>query len=174
MKKIGFIFGFILFLFTSILMAQTTLKPYKAGHLFNVSLPEYLSKTSGLNSASSIQYQNKIKEIYGFIIFDTKEELELAEMKYSSINEFYEDFMKDFLKDEKSTVSKPVFQKIGDLNVAECDVVFINEEEKTEIYYLVGIVETKNSFYKVLTWTAAEDKMKYKEDFKKIVYSLND
>ncbi|OOV26409.1 hypothetical protein BXU11_13075 [Flavobacterium sp. LM5] len=174
MKKTILFLKLLLLIWTTKSIAQTNLKQYRAGHAFDIGLPDYLSKTSGLNSSAAIQYQNKVKEIYGFVIFDTKEELELAEMKYTSINEFYEDFMKDFLKDEKSAVSKPVFQKIGDINFVECDVVFTNEEEKTEIYYLVGIVETKNSFYKVLTWTAAEDKNKYKDDFKKIVYSLKD
>lgn len=174
MKKTILFLSLFLLLFLTKSVAQTSLKPYKAGHLFDISLQDYLTKTSGLNSAAAIQYQNKIKEIYGFVIFDTKEELELAEMKYSSINEFYEDFMNDFLKDEKSSVAKPVFTKIGDINFVECDVIFTNEEDKTEIYYLIGIVETKKSFYKVLTWTAGEDKNKYKEDFRKIVYSLKD
>ena len=43
-----------------------------------------------------------------------------------------------------------------------------------EIYYLVGIVETKTTFYKVLTWTNAKNKEKFKADFQRILYSIKD
>lgn len=112
MKKLIAIFTATMVLMSTTIFAQTVLKEYKAGHTFNVSLPEYMSKTAGLNSASAIQYKSVIKDVYGFIIFDTKEELGLVEMNYSSINEFYEDFIKDFLKDEdKRKISKSSISK---------------------------------------------------------------
>lgn len=175
MKKTIAIFTTILVLMTMTTFAQTELKKYKAGHTFEIGLPEYMSKTIGINGSSAIEYQNIVKEVYGFIIFDTKEDLDLVDMKFSSINEFYDDFIKDFLKDEeKRKVSKPQFQKKGEINFIESDVTFYDKEAKTEIYYLVGIVETKTSYYKVMSWAAAEDKDKFKADFQKILYSLKD
>lgn len=162
-------------LMTTTTFAQTELKEYKAGHTFNVSLPDYMTKTAGINSASAIQYKSAVKDVYGFIIFDTKEELGLVEMKYSSTNEFYEDFIKDFLIDEyKRKVSKPLSQKNGDINFIECDVTYYDKDAKTDIYYLVGIVETKTAYYKVLSWAVAENKDKFKADFQKIIYSIKD
>ena len=112
MKKIFAIFTTTLVLMTSTSFAQAELKQYKAGHSFDIGLPEYMSKTAWLNSASAIQYKSTVKNVYGFIIFDTKEDLALVDMKYSSIYKFYEDFIKDFLKDEeKRKVSKPQTQK---------------------------------------------------------------
>jgi hypothetical protein len=149
MKKKISIFTMTMVLMTTTTFAQTELKEYKAGHTFNVSLPDYMTKTAGINSASAIQYKSAVKDVYGFIIFDTKEELGLVEMKYSSTNEFYEDFIKDFLIDEdKRKVSKPLTQKNGDINFIECDVTYYDKDAKTEIYYLVGIVETKTAYYK--------------------------
>src|SRR5690606_37232098 len=88
---------------------QTTMKPYKAGHIFNISLPDYMSETKGINSAAAIQYKSVVKDVYGMVIFDTKQELALADMHFSSINEFYDEFIKDFLiEEEKRTVSKPI------------------------------------------------------------------
>jgi hypothetical protein len=175
MKKTIAIFTTILVLMTMTSFAQTELKKYKAGHTFEIGLPEYMSKTIGINGSSAIEYQNIVKEVYGFIIFDTKEDLDLVDMKFSSINEFYDDFIKDFLKDEeKRKVSKPQFQKKGEINFIESDVTFYDKEAKTEIYYLVGVVETKTSYYKVMSWAAAEDKDKFKADFQKILYSLKD
>ena len=155
--------------------AQTTLKEYKAGHEFYVSLPDYMSKTTGLNSAATIQFKNSVKDIAGFIIEDNKEELALAQLSYSSINEFYEDFIKDFIKDEeKRKVSKAKTQQKGETNFIDCDVTYYDKESKIDIYYFVGIAETKSTYYKVLCFGAIESKDKFKKDFESILLSLRD
>lgn len=155
--------------------AQTPFKQYKAGHSFDLSLPDYMSKTGGLNTSAAIQYKSLVKDVYGFVIFDTKEELELIEYKFASVNEFYEDFIKDFLKDEpKRTLSKPIASSKNGINFIETDLTYYDNDAKAEIYYLVGIVETPKAYYKVLSWCAAENKKNFKADFQKIVYSLKD
>jgi hypothetical protein len=175
MKRIIASLSLILVLTTTSIVAQTPLKEYKVGHVVNVSLPEYMTRTMGLNSSSILQYKSTVKDVYGFIIEDNKEELALVEMNYSSINEFCEDFAKDFLKDEKKkTFSYPEYKKIGDINFAEFDASYYDKEAKGEIYYLVGIVETKTSYYKVISYTDLGNKDKFKADFQKILYSLND
>ncbi len=175
MKRIITNLSLILVLITTSISAQTTLKEYKVGHVVNVSLPDYMSKTMGLNSSSILQYKSTVKDVYGFIIEDNKEELALVEMNYSSINEFCEDFAKDFLKDEKKkTFSYPEYKQIGDINFSEFDASYYDKEAKGEIYYLVGIAETKTSYYKVISYTSLENKDKFKADFQKILYSLND
>ncbi len=175
MKRIIAILSLILVLTTSNLFAQTNLKEYKVGHVVSVSLPDYMSRTVDVNNSSIIQYKSTVKDVYGFIIEDNKEELALAEINYSSINEFCEDFAKDFLKDEKKrTFTYPEYQKKGDINFAEYDATYYDKEAKAEIYYLVGIVETKTSYYKVLSYTSKENKDKFKADFQSILYSLKD
>jgi len=155
--------------------AQTNLKEFKAGHVFYVSLPDYMSRTMGLNSSAVIQFKNSVKDVYGFVIEDNKEELKLVEMEFSSINEFYDSFIKDFLIDqEKRKVSKPKFTKVGDISFAESDLTYYDKDVKGEIFYLVGIVETKSAFYKILSWSTVENKDKFKADFQKIIYSLRD
>lgn len=175
MKRIIAILSLILVLTTSNLFAQTNLKEYKVGHVVSVSLPDYMSRTVDVNNSSIIQYKSTVKDVYGFIIEDNKEELALAEINYSSINEFCEDFAKDFLKDEKKrTFTYPEYQKKGDINFAEYDATYYDKEAKAEIYYLVGIVETKTSYYKVLSYISKENKDKFKADFQSILYSLKD
>lgn len=175
MKKGITIFASSLFLLASTAFSQSGLKEYTAGHIFKISLPDYMSKTIGLNTASSIEYRSVVKDVYGVIILDTKEELALAEMKFTSIQEFYEYFMNGFLGDAKSKkVSEPILKKIGETKVLESDVFYHDEESDTDIYYLAGIVETEKAFYKVLSWSAAESKDKFKSDFQKILYSLKD
>ncbi|MBP1617974.1 MAG: hypothetical protein H6Q14_1801 [Bacteroidetes bacterium] len=164
-----------LFFITSTIFAQTVMKEYKAGHVFDVSLPDYMSKTTGLNDAASIQFKNSVKDIAGFIIFDTKEELEFANMKFSSVNEFYDLFIKDFLEGQKSReISQPTVHTLGQNKYVECDASYFDEESKLSIYYYVGIVETKNAYYKLLCYGGMDSKEKYKADFQKILYSIKD
>ncbi len=173
MKKIYPIL--VTILINTMCFSQTAFKEEKAGHIFYVSLPDYMSKTVGLNTSAMIQFKNTIKDIAGFIIEDNKEELRLAEMNYSSINEFHEDFIKDFLIDEdKRKVSKPQIKKVGETNFMECDVSYYDKDADVEIYYFVGIVETQSAYYKLLCWGALENKEKFKTDFQKILYSLKD
>ena len=173
MKKI--IYLSLVFLSFSSSFSQTVMKEITVGHPFTVALPNYMIRATGLNDVASLQYKNVIKDIYGIVIEDNKEELVLAEMNYSSIEEFTGEFAKSFLKDQTSKkLSKPVFTKKGEIRFAEFDASFFDAESEIEIYYLVGVVETKTAFYKVLSWCAVLEKDSYKEDFRKILYSLRD
>lgn len=174
-KSISILSTLPLLFICTISFAQTTMKDYKIGHPFNISLPSYMTRTLGLNDVSVFEYKSTVKDVYGFVIEDNKEELALVELNYSSINEFTEEFLNSFLKDQASKkVSKPIFEKKGNINFSEFDASYFDEEGKIEIFYLVGIVETPKAFYKVLSWSAASEKDKFKEDFRKILYSLND
>ena len=165
----------LLFLISISSYSQTILKNYKIGHSFDLNIPDYMSRTVGLNESAAVQYKNEVKDVYSFVIEDIKEELLLADLNFTSINEFYENFIKDFAKDEKSReVSKAIETKKNNINFIEADVTYLDSEANVQIYYLLGIVETKTSFYKIISWTAAESKDKFKEDFRKILYSLKD
>lgn len=162
-----------LVLMTSVTFGQTALKTHKIGHVFSITLPDYMSRTVGLNSSANFQYKSEVKDVYGFVIGDDKEELKLAELNFASVAEFHEDFMKSFLTDaEKKNIGTPVVKKIGEASFLECDVTYFDKEAGGEIYYLVGVVETKFAFYKILSWSAAENKDKFKADFQKILYSF--
>lgn len=175
MKTTCAILATFLFLLTSTTQAQINVKEYKAGHTFYVSLPDYMSKTNGLNNDAVIQFKNSIKDVAGFIIEDTKEDLSIAEMVFSSVDDFYENFIKDFIINEKKrTISATKSQTIGQTKFIECDASFYDKDSKIEIYYFVGIAETKDAFYKVLCFGALENKDKFKADFQNILYSIKD
>ena len=54
------------------------------------------------------------------------------------------------------------------------DASYYDKDAKTEIFYLVGIVETSKAYYKVLSWSTVENKDKFKADFQQIMYSIKD
>jgi hypothetical protein len=165
----------LLVLFAGVTSKAQTFKTYKAGHVFNISLPDYMARVTGLNDAAIFQFQNTVKNIAGCVIEDNKSELALIDMKYASTQEFYEQFTKGFLVDlPQRTVSAPVVQKKGAVSFVEADASYYDEESKQTIYYFVGIAETKDAYYKVLCYGSIEAKEKYKADFQKILYSIND
>lgn len=164
-----------LFTLSISIFAQTNMKNYKAGHAFEVSIPDYMTKTTGLNDDATFQFHNSVKDIAGLIIVDTKEDLELVELKYSNAQEYFESFIDNFLVKQKNRViSAPMIQSFDNVDVIECDASFYSKESKIDIYYLVGVAETKNAFYKLLCFGSLEDKEKYKSDFQKILYSIKD
>lgn len=160
--------------FSNYSFGQAAMKQYTVGHPIYVSIPEYMNRTIGLNDDAIFQYKSEVKDVYGYVIEDNKEELKMAELNYTSINEFYDEFIKGFIEgEEKVKVSTPI-QKKGETNSIEVDVSFYSKEAKTEIFYLIGIVETKTAYYKVLSYCTLEYKAKFKADFQKIIYSLKD
>jgi hypothetical protein len=164
-----------LMILPTITFSQTAFKEQKGGQAFTMSLPDYMSRTVGLNDAASLQFKSSVKDVYGFVIIDNKEELKLAEFLFANIVEFFDDFANNFVKDEPNRkMSKPESKKIGDYNFMSCDITYLDSEAKVEIYYFIGVVETPNSFYKVLCWSTAENKDKFKADFMKTFLSLKE
>jgi hypothetical protein len=173
MKKISIALLLVVFSFNS--FSQTNLKPVTVGHPVTISIPDYMNRTTGINSSAIIQYKSEVKDIYGFVIEDAKDEMKMAEVNFANAMEFYEDFIGDFVKGEERVIqSKPISQQKAGINFIEADVSFYDKDAETEIYYLIGIVETKTSFYKVLSYCTLESKAKFKADFQKILYSLKD
>jgi hypothetical protein len=163
-----------LLLLSLVIKAQTALKEYKAGHTFGISAPAYMTKTTGLNKASTIEFKNLAKDVYTFVIVDTKEELRLLDLTYT-LDEYYDEFTSTFLKNEVSKeLSKPIASKKGNTNFIEVEATVFDADIKTKIYYLAGIVETKKSYYRVVSWTTFANKDKYKTDFKNTLFSLID
>jgi hypothetical protein len=150
-------------------------KEIKAGNEFFVTLPDYMIRTVGLNSSAIYQFKNSVKDVYGFIIEDNKEELKVAEMEFASVDEFYQNFIQDFLKDEeRRKVSKETASKKGDVKFVESDVTYFDKDADTDIYYFVGIAETKDAYYKVLCWCTKENKDKFKADFHNLLTSIHE
>ena len=174
MKNLIPILATVAMIFISTLtVGQTKFNLQKAGNIFDIEIPNYMNRTVGLNDVATVQYKNSAKDIYTIVIEDSKEELAIADIYYSSLKEFQDEFEKDFVADGKRrTSSQPIFKTINNVNFVEYDVTYYDEELKIEVYYLVGIVETKSHFYKVLSWTNLASKNEFKPDFQKILYSL--
>jgi hypothetical protein len=155
----------ILTLTISVANAQSPVRTEKVGHVFSITVPDYLTRTIGINDAASVEFKNEVKEVYTFVIEDSKADLELVDMKFTDVKEFYENFIKDFLADTKErTISAPKsFEKDG-VKFVQFEATYYDKDVKGKIYYNITIAETKGYFYKIMSYTTEANKTKLRDD----------
>jgi len=145
----------------------------KVGHIYYISVPDYMTKAFDINDAASCQYQNVEKEAYAIVIDDSKEDLSSLDMTFSGPRHFFDDFIKDYQAEaEQRQVSTPKeFQQNGiKFLQAEMSYVF----EGTGIFMIITIAETKTHFYKILTWTLSDNKQTLQSDLSRIAVTLRE
>jgi hypothetical protein len=174
MKKIFFtiLIAFLAVAFMSA-SAQTKLVEKRIGHVYFLSVPNYMTVTKELNKSASLQYQNIMKEAYVIVIEDNKAELDSLGMRFTDPQDFYDGFITDFtadLENKKFTGTKRI--KIGKNNAVQAEVSAIFNENP--IWYLITVVESPTHFYKIITWTLEENKDKLKRDYLKMVKSFHE
>jgi len=164
----------ILLVFCETSSAQTKMDKYEVGQ-FTVSLPDYMSKTGGLNPDAVLQFRNMVRDVSGYIIRKEKSVKEIDNSANPNINQVYDQFFKEFLinKEERKVASANVGTN-GDAKFMSTDLTYLDEETVIYYYYFVGIVETKNAFYKVICTSSLDFKNQYKNDFRKIFNSIKD
>ena len=84
------------------LYAQASLSEKKAGHVYYLSIPDYMLKTYDLNDVATLQYKNAAKEAYTIVIEDSKEQLEALGIKYTDAEDFLNSFLGDYNKEVKN------------------------------------------------------------------------
>lgn len=154
--------------------AQTLMDKYNLGD-FTVSLPYYMSKTGGLNNDAAIQFRNMVRDVSGYIIKEDKTVKEIDNPANPGINQFYDQFLKEFLIDKKERkIAVPKVSTNGDAKFISTDLSYLDDETMIYYYYFIGIAETKNSFYKVICSSTLDTKNLFKSDFQKIFNSIKD
>jgi hypothetical protein len=154
-------------------VGQEKFEEKKVGHIYYISMPEYMNRTLELNEVALVQYQNREKETYCFVIEDFKEDLVLADLHFNNVTEFFDDFVNEYKTNfETSEIKNKKVFKNGNYNYVQCDFSYEVDEEFVSM--LITVVETKNYYYKILCWTIPEYKEKHRADFEKIALSLRD
>lgn len=170
MKNIFLLF-FILML-PSTIMAQSY-STQKGGHCYTLDIPDYMTKTYTLNDVASLQYQNIQREAYTMVIEDEKAELESLGIKFVDAADFLSQFIGEYMVDSQNRKTSPAttFNSNGNPGV-QLELEW--SDEGNAFFMLVTVVETKSHFYKIMSWTLAENKDKLKYDFQKTAKSLKD
>jgi hypothetical protein len=154
--------------------AQALMDKYKVED-FTVSLPDYMSKTGGINNDAAIQFRNMVRDVSGYVIKEGKSVKLFDDPANHDINQVYDQFIKDFLIDKKERkISSVSVSTNGEVKFVNTDLTFLDDETMIYYYYFIGIAETKNSFYKVICTSTLDTRNLFKSDFQKIFYSIKD
>ncbi len=143
----------------------------KIGHVYHVSIPDYMTKTYSLNEAATLQYLNAAKETYVIVIEDSKEQLLQAGIPFKDPVEFYDHFAQTFT-DETCQISPKQSLKINGNPAVQVEIT--KPFGAYNVHYLVTVIESGTHFYKMLAWTIEDYKDKYLLDFKRIASSLRE
>ncbi|MFC4478865.1 BatD family protein [Flavobacterium chungangensis] len=150
-------------------------KKYMVGSVFKISLPAYLQKANDLNVKAPFCFRNSTSSIRGYAILETKEDVILSGRKLNPILSFHENTVNELGNDLKKKRISPVEStKENDINFAQTDLTYFDEEINEDSYYFIGSVETKTALYTIIINTSNQNKDKFKADFKKVLYSLKD
>jgi hypothetical protein len=93
----------------------------KVGHVYHVSIPDYMTKSYSLNNAASLQYLNAAKETYLIVIEDSKEQLVEAGIPFSGPGDFFEHFVASFA-DKSSEISPRQNLKINGNQAVQAEI----------------------------------------------------
>ena len=154
------------------LVAQTdSFQEKKIGHVYHVSIPDYMTKSYKLNDAASLQYLNAARETYVIVIEDSKDQLHEAGIPFRSPDEFYDHFEQSFTDNSCKISSK---QSLDINGYPAVQVEITKPFNGYSVHYLVTVIESDSHFYKMLAWTIEDHKDKYLADFKQIASSFRE
>ena len=156
---------------TGLAAQDVDFKEQKVGHVYHVSIPDYMTKSYSLNNAASLQYLNAARETYVIVIEDSKEQLLEAGIPFKGPEDFYEHFVKTFA-DDSSEISPKHDLKIDGNPAVQAEIS--KPFGKYKVHYLVTVIETDTHFYKMLAWTIDAYRDMYLSDFKRIASSFRE
>jgi hypothetical protein len=143
----------------------------KFGNIIYLDIPDYMSKTFGLNDIAKVQYANAEKEAYTIIIEEDKEDIKSAGGGFANPQEYFKFFMDSFGIDSIQIISE-VLTKSGKFQAYQGLVDGVVQD--MNLFYLITIIESPTHFYNVISWTLKENQDKLINDFKKIASSLKE
>ncbi|MFH1051665.1 MAG: hypothetical protein V1779_12155 [bacterium] len=143
----------------------------KMGNILYIDLPDYMTKTIGLNDIAKIQYQNTEKEAYLIMIEEDKEDIKLAGTEFTNAKDYYNFFIGNFGIDSIHVTSEEEV-KTGKFPAYQAQVDGL--VQGLNLFYLLTIVESPTHFYNIISWTKMDNKQQLINDFKKIASSLKE
>jgi hypothetical protein len=150
-------------------------------HKYSVLLPSFLEKSgTTLNEDASLQYLHTWKEFYVIVIDEPKSEIESAiennqlSDRYSKDIDGYAKLMEEKFDGANIGMQGDDWMPVTINNLSARIKTIRGNSEGVDVFYYFGIIEGKNNYYQVMTWTLAEKEMDYKEQMKNIIYSFKE
>jgi hypothetical protein len=150
------------------------------GGRYSIDLPKSFKKANRLNPEASLEYMDAVNGLYVIVIDEQKDAVINAivenglENTYSPDLKGYSQLLADTMKPNlKAGTIKPFNDTIiNGLNARKTDLEGI--VENLRIHYELGVVEGKNRFYQIMTWTTPNDLLKNQEQMQAIISSFKE
>lgn len=174
MKHI-FYFLFVVSLFTSC-ASEDGVEVVKFQEKYSLTVPTFLTKVNNLNDDASLQYQHAFKEFYLIVIDEAKSEFENALDIYDLNGSYSQDLSgySNLVLENFSGYSKSDIQDVFINNLPAKTFTWEENIDGIDVYYAVAIVEGKENYYQIMTWTLANRKLRYKDRMNQILNSFNE
>ncbi|WP_421802504.1 hypothetical protein [Flagellimonas sp.] len=147
---------------------------------YKLSIPKFMTGTTGLNEEASLQYQSLLKEAYLLVIDEPKAGFEEV---YRDLNQYDDDLsiMQNY-RDARIKIlsrtteinrkTKPEFLKINGLDAETMELDANIEGVANEISYFLTFIEGDDRVYMIMAWTLKNKKIEHKKTFKTIAESF--
>lgn len=133
----------------------------------------FLTRGRLQNDYATIQFESIAPKpnSYGFLIFEHKDELKLADPKLDMIDYTLNSIEPYTTQNGFKYLKKPYVSYEQGFNFAYAEFE-TNEPESGHIYFLQTVIETKEFVYQILQYCSFEDRDIMKSDFVSIVNSF--
>lgn len=147
---------------------------------YSLELPEFLTKTSGLNQDATLEYQNLEKEFYIIVIDEpigefnkAIQESEIADL-YSPDLTGYSLYVSDVFLETVDIISETPLTDVTINGLKGKHMEIEGSVGGVDVFYFYTMVQGAKDYYQVLTWTLLSKKEEHKEEMQKIVNSFKE
>jgi len=181
-KSIAFMSSFAFLFLLASCDGGGTLKTESALGLYEVTMPDYMSKATDLNVDASMQFQNVFKETYLAIIDEDKKDFvdafrDLGEYD-SSLSTIgnYRKIQIDYFSEGVNILrmGEPKQLTINGMAAEQIEFGGRVTDVDYDIYYIMTFIEGREDLYMMMTWTLGDSANKYKTDFLAMAKSFNE
>jgi hypothetical protein len=146
-------------------------------------IPGNMKPTNALNDGASLQYQNRLQELYIIVIDNAKEEF-MNDLVDNDLLDIYPASFEgycDLLSDHEN--NSGVFLEQQDKHLLTRETIHnlpattfenVRRIEKMDIYYKIALIEGKEHYYNVVAWTLASRKKRFEKTIATMIASFKE
>jgi hypothetical protein len=145
---------------------------------YSLLIPESLEQTDQLNKFASMQFKNAKQDFYIMVLDEPKAGFAQAveEKKYNTTSDLggYYKIVVDHFRDITSKGFKVYDIEKKKINSANAIVFSMSGlNDNYPVFYRYAVIESKERYYQIMSWTNTMQEQKYQERMNKIIDSFN-
>jgi hypothetical protein len=147
---------------------------------YTLELPRSFEKAENLNKDASLQYQDIYKDLYVIVIDEQKtgvknllEENAMTDV-YNPNLKGYSDIIIHGIDPSIVIDSMPPFKEAIINGLKSRQVTFEGNSQNLDIVSKIAFIDGKNTFYQMMVWTSAKNRVELEKEMEDIVHSFKE